>query len=130
MSERTYPDPSINMESEAYWQAANEGKLLVKRCDACGKVHFYPRAICPECFSDDTSWVQAAGTGRVYSYSVMRRSKPPYAIAYVTLDEGVTMLTNIVDADLDALSVGMPVEVTFRQTEGDQALPLFRPVEV
>ncbi len=128
MSERTYPDPTINMETEAYWQAANDGKLLVKCCNACGKAHFYPRAICPECGSDDTVWKDAAGTGRIYSYSVMRRADPPYAIAYVTLDEGVTMLSNIVEAEFDALSVDMPVEVTFRDTEGGQALPLFRPV--
>lgn len=129
MSERTYPDPTINMETEAYWQAANEGKLLIKTCNACDQAHFYPRAICPECGSSDTVWTEAAGTGRIYSYSIMRRSDPVYAIAYVTLDEGVTMLSNLVDADFDALSVNMAVEVTFRQTEGGQALPLFRPAE-
>ena len=127
MSERSYPDPTINMESEAYWQAANDGKLLVKRCESCDEVHFYPRAICPSCMSDDTVWQEASGKGRIYSYSVMRRADPPYAIAYVTLDEGVTMLSNIVDADFEALSVDMPVEVTFRATEGGQALPVFRP---
>lgn len=129
MSERSYPDPAINMESETYWQGANEGKLMLKRCDACGETHFYPRAICPNCMSDDTVWYQASGRGRIYSYSVMRRADPPYAIAYVALEEGVTMLSNIVEADLDALRVEMPVEVTFRETEGGQALPLFRPVE-
>lgn len=130
MSEKTYLDPSINMETEAYWQAANDGKLLVKRCNACGQIHFYPRAICPECFSSDTAWVEATGKGRIYSYSVTRRAKVPYAIAYITLEEGVTMLSNIVEADLDGLEVNMPVEVTFVQTENGQALPVFRPAEV
>ncbi len=129
MSERNYPDPAINMESETYWQAANDGKLLVKLCESCNETHFYPRAICPGCMSDNTVWQEASGKGRIYSYSVMRRADPPYAIAYVTLDVGVTMLTNIVDADFDALSVDMPVEVTFRKTEGGQALPVFRPAE-
>lgn len=128
MSERSYPDPSITMESETYWQAANEGKLLVKKCDDCGEVHFFPRAICPNCLSGDTSWQQATGKGRIYSYSVMRRTDPTYAIAYVTLEEGVTMLTNIVDADFDALAVDMPVEVAFRKSENGQSLPVFRPV--
>lgn len=129
MSERKYPDPTINMETEAYWQGAKDGKMLVKKCGACGEHHFFPRAICPGCGSHETMWEEAAGSGRIYSYSVMRRVDPPYAIAYVTLDEGITMLTNIVEADFDALSVDMPVEVTFRETEGGQALPLFRPVE-
>lgn len=128
MSECSYSDPSITMESEAYWQAANDGKLLVKRCADCGEVHFYPRAICPGCLSGNTEWQEASGKGNIYTYSVMRRADPPYAIAYVRLEEGVTMLTNIVEADLDALAVEMQVEVTFRNSEGGQALPMFRPV--
>jgi uncharacterized OB-fold protein len=51
----------------------------------------------------------------------------PYAIAYVTLAEGITILTNIVDCDLDALAIGDPVELVFRHAEGGQAVPMFRP---
>ena len=69
----------------------------------------------------------ASGKGRIYSYSVMRRVAPPYAIAYVTLDEGVTMMTNIVDCDLDRISIGQEVEATFPTTEGGYAVPVFRP---
>lgn len=127
MNDRTFPDPAITMESEAYWQGCNEGKLLLKRCSDCGKSHFYPRAICPYCFSDATEWYEASGKGEIYSYSVTRRADAPYAIAYVRLAEGLTMLTNIVDADLDALGVAQPVELTFQKTEGGQALPVFRP---
>jgi hypothetical protein len=126
--ERTYPKPSINMETEAYWAAAKAGKLVLKKCNACGKTHFYPRAICPLCTSSDTAWYDASGKGVIYSYSVMRRGATPYAIAYVTLDEGVTMMTNIVDCDFDSLAIGQAVEVTFRATEGDQVLPVFRPI--
>ena len=129
MTDRTYPDPSINMETETYWQAASDGKILVKHCTDCEKPHFYPRAICPYCLGDNTEWVEASGKGRIYSYSVTRRAQPPYAIAYVRLDEGVTMLSNIVEADFDALSVDMPVEVIFRDSEGGQAMPLFRPTQ-
>ena len=119
-NERTYPEPSINMETEAYWAAAKEGKFLLKKCNACGKTHYYPRAICPHCLSGDTAWYEATGKGVIYSYSVMRRGDTPYAIAYVTLDEGVTMMSNIVECDLDNLAIGQAVEVTFRATEGDQ----------
>ncbi|MFP6748938.1 MAG: Zn-ribbon domain-containing OB-fold protein [Alphaproteobacteria bacterium] len=126
-NERTYPAPAVNLETEAYWAAANEGKLLMKKCNGCGKTHFFPRAICPYCQSSDTAWYEASGKGVIYSYSVMRRGDTPYAIAYVTVDEGITMMTNIVDCDHDALAVGQAVEVTFRQTDGDQAIPVFRP---
>ncbi len=128
MSDRTYPDPSITLESEEYLQGCNDGKLLLKRCADCGKTHFYPRAICPHCFSDNTEWYEASGKGRIYTYSVTRRAPVPFAIAYVTLEEGVTMLSNIVEADLDALAIDQAVEVTFRQSEGGQALPVFRPL--
>ena len=127
MSERQFPDPVVTMESEDYWQGCSAGKLMLKRCRDCSKTHFYPRAICPHCFSDNTQWYEASGKGRIYSYSVNRRAKVPYAICYVTLAEGVTILSNIVDADFDSLAVDQPVEVTFRQSEGGQALPVFRP---
>ncbi len=130
-NERTYPAPNISLETEAYWAAANEGKLLMKKCGDCGKTHFYPRAICPHCHGGNTEWYEASGKGVIYSYSVMRRGATPYAIAYVTVDEGITMMTNIVDCDYDALAVGQAVEVTFRQSDGggghDQAIPVFRP---
>src|SRR5262245_27010674 len=82
-------------ETMRYWEAAAEGKLLLKQCNACGEYHFYPRALCPFCFSDKTEWREAAGTATIYSFSVTRRAEVPYAIAYVTLAEGPRMVTNI-----------------------------------
>ena len=125
-AERSYPDPTTNLETERYWAAAKDGQLLIKTCNACGEAHYYPREICPHCGSTDTEWREASGKGTIYSYSVMRRAEIPYVIAYVTLAEGVTMMSNIVDADFDAIAIGKAVEVTFRETEGGMALPVFR----
>ena len=125
--ERTYSDPDINMETAVYWESAKNGKLLVKTCKACGKLHYYPRTICPHCLSSDTDWVEASGKGTIYTYSVMRRTETPYVIAYVKLEEGVTMLSNIVECDVDDVAVGQTVEVVFRDTEGGHSLPVFRP---
>ena len=125
--ERTYSDPDINMETAVYWESAKNGKLLVKTCKACGKLHYYPRTICPHCLNSDTDWVEASGKGTIYTYSVMRRTETPYVIAYVTLEEGVTMLSNIVECDVDDVAVGQTVEVVFRDTEGGHSLPVFRP---
>ena len=72
-------------------------------------------------------WSRLAGTGEIYSYSIMRRSDPQYAIGYVRLDEGVTLMTNFVDCDFDSLAVGMKVRVTFVETEGGQKAPCFTP---
>jgi len=121
-------DPALNPGDEPYFAAAKEGKLVIKKCSGCGKHHHYPRALCPFCFSDKVEWVQAKGTGVIYTYSVTRRGGPtPYCIAYVTLDEGPKMMTNIVDCDLDAIKVGQKVKVSFKKTEGDFAIPVFVP---
>lgn len=126
-TERKIPAPPANPETKAFWDGATRGELLIKRCRACARVHYYPRALCPFCGSDATEWQRAAGGGTVYSYSVMRRTEIPYAIAYVTLDEGVTMMTNIVDCDLDRIRVGQRVRLVFKPTEGGPPVPTFTP---
>ncbi len=126
--ERKMRDTAMNPGDQEYFDAAAQGKLMLKKCGDCGEHHHYPRALCPFCFSDKVQWVQARGTGEIYSYSVSRRAGPVvYCIAYVTLDEGVTMMTNIVDCDLDTVKVGQKVKVTFRKTEGGVSMPVFAP---
>ena len=125
--ERKIPGPPVNPETQAFWDAAAQSKLLIKRCTACGEVHYYPRAICPFCGSDRTEWKEASGRGVIYSWSVLRRATPPYALAYVTLAEGPTMMTNIVDCDLDAIRIGQAVRVVFKPTEGGPPVPMFAP---
>ena len=126
--DRKISPPPINPGDERFFDAAAQGKLLIKRCAGCGEFHFYPRPLCPFCFSELTEWVEAKGTGSIYTFSVTRRAGPiPYAIAYVTLDEGVTMMTNIVDCDLDAIRIGQRVRVVFKPTEGGPPVPMFAP---
>ena len=125
--ERKIPAPEANPETRPFWEAAAKGRLLIGKCASCGKPHYYPRAICPLCGSDATELVEASGRGTVYSYSVMRRVPVPYALAYVTLDEGVTMMTNIVDCDLDAIRIGQRVQVVFKPTDGGPPVPMFSP---
>ena len=126
--ERTIPAPPTNPETQAFWDAAGRGTLLIKRCAACAQTHWYPRTLCPFCGSDRTEWQEASGRGTIYSYSVFRRAPIPYAIAYVTLAEGPTMMTNIVDCDLDAIRIGQAVRVRFTPTEGDgPPVPMFTP---
>ena len=119
------PSPPVNPESKAFFDAAREGKLLLGKCSACKELHYYPRAVCPFCSSEKIQWVEAKGKGTLYSYSVMRRVAEPYAIAYVALDEGVTMLTNMVDCDLDRLRIGDPVRLVFKAAEGGEMIPMF-----
>lgn len=126
--ERKVRDPAMNPGDQEYFDAAAEGKLMLKKCGECNEVHHYPRALCPFCFSDKVSWVEAKGTGEIYTYSVTRRGGPvPYCIAYVTLDEGVKMMTNIVDTDLDTIKIGQKVKVVFKKSENGTSVPMFAP---
>ena len=126
--ERKIPAPAVNPENKPFFDAAANGKLVLKFCNGCKQYHHYPRAHCPHCFSSDTEWLVAKGSGAIYSCSVLRRGVPvPYCIAYVTLEEGVSMLTNIVDCDLDAVKIGMKVKVVFKPSDGGPPVPMFTP---
>jgi hypothetical protein len=116
-----------NPETMPYWDGCAAGKLLVRRCLSCGKAHHYPRGLCPFCFSGRLEWIEASGRGTIYAFSVMQRAEVAYAIAYVTLAEGPTMMTNIVDCDFDSVRIGMEVTLRFVPGEGGPPLPVFAP---
>jgi hypothetical protein len=114
-----------NPETRPFFDAAAAGKLLIRRCVSCAKAHWYPRALCPFCFGE-CAWEEASGRATIYTFSVMERATPPYAIGYVTLAEGPAVLTNFVDTDLASLRIGQAVKVTFRACEDDgPTLPFF-----
>lgn len=120
--------PQVAPDNTEFWEAARAGRLLVKHCKSCGKPHWYPRTLCPFCMGE-TEWKQASGRGTIYSFSVTRRAGPtPFCIAYVTLEEGVTMMTNIVDCDLDTVRIGQEVKLTFTPTDDGPPVPTFTPV--
>jgi len=125
--ERALVAPTVYPETKEYWDGTAQGRLMVKQCEACGEHFHYPRSHCPLCFSERTQWRRASGRGTIYSYSVMRRAEVPYAIAYVTLEEGPTMMTNIVDCDFDRLRIGQAVQLTMRATQDGPPLPMFTP---
>lgn len=125
---RKIPAPRVLPDSLPFWQAADEGRYLVKKCSSCGKVHHYPRDICPFCLSADTVWQDSPGTGVVYSFSTMGQGDAAYTMAYVTLDEGVTVMSNLVDCDPAKVTIGQKVRVVFTPTEGGHAVPMFTPV--
>ena len=125
---RPIPAPMVSIETKPFWDAAAEGRFLIGRCHDCGKAYWYPRNTCPHCMSGNTSLEESPGEGVIYTYSVMHRSPTgPYAIGYVTLNEGPAVLTNFVDVAPDGLSIGMKVKVKFQPTEGGPPAPVFAP---
>jgi uncharacterized protein len=127
MSERKLPAPDSNPEIARFFEAAAAGTLLVKHCRDCGEKHFYPRANCPFCLSANTEWFAAGGRGEIYAFTILRRAPIPFVAAYVTLAEGPTMLTNIVDCDFERLAIGQAVRAIFKPTEGGPPVPMFTP---
>lgn len=121
---------SPQMDVERFWQATAENVLLIKECRDCGQPHFYPRMLCPHCLSDRVEWKAVSGLGEIYSCSTMMgRNGPGHTLALVRLDEGVTLMSNIVDSDPASLQIGQRVQVVFRQPrDNGPVLPLFTPV--
>ena len=126
MAEQVFPAPLVTPESAAFYEAAKEGRFLIGRCTDTGRPFWYPRAVSPFTFGP-TTLEQASGRGIIYSYSVMRRVNPQSSIAYVTLAEGPTMMTSLVDCDFDALHVGQAVRLVWKATEGGPPVPCFTP---
>lgn len=128
---RPLPDPDLL--TEAFWAAARENRLLVQRCNGCGKYEWTPQFACSACLADTLDWTDVSGRGSVYASTVVRVQQvagmvPPYVIAIVVLDEGVHMLTNIVGVEPEAVRIGQRVEVSFVRASDDIALPCFRPL--
>jgi len=121
-----FTDPPENADSTPFYDAAAKGHFLGRKCQDCGELHWYPRPFCPFC-GGAVDWVEMSPSGTIYSWSVSRRAKPPYAIAYVELDDGPRMLTNIVNCDFDALKIGQRVRLSFKPTVGGRVLPCFEP---
>lgn len=126
--------PRANLETKPFWDATGEHRLILRRCDDCSTVIWYPRSMCPECGSEHTSWFDASGRGTVYSCTVTRkgqgayRDSGPFVLAYVELDEGPRLLTNIVQCDPESVHIGQAVEVVFHDTGQGSAVLRFRPV--
>lgn len=124
------PDPV----TEPFWKAASQGVLSMQRCTGCKKLVFYPRPLCPNCGSHELEWQQLPGKGTVYSFSVVHRpahpgmaAEVPYIVALVEVEEGVRLMTNLVDCDPGDVEVGLEVEVIFQRISEEIAIPLFRP---
>ena len=126
--------PAPEPETEAFWDAARERRLLVKRCADCGEAHFYPRPFCPRCWSENVKWEDASGRATLYTWSTVHvndlppfHERVPYVAAIVELSEGPRMMTNVVDCDAEELAVGMSLEVRYRDLDDEFSIPVFAP---
>jgi uncharacterized protein len=140
MAEQTQPKkyskplPHIDEENRPWWEALRRHELYIQKCRHCGEVRYYPRALCTNCLSLDTQWIKCSGRGKVYTFTATYQNQAPgfreslpYIMAYVELDEGVKMLTNLVDCTPEQARIGMPVEVVYEDVTPAVTLAKFRP---
>src|SRR5207302_9064427 len=125
--------PTPDGDSQHFWDGAREGRLLIKRCRACGRAHYYPRPFCPYCWSEEVEWEEASGRGTLYTYSVVHQNdlppfneRVPYVAAVVELEEGPRVMTNIEGVPHEELRVGMPVVVDFKPLTDEITIAIFR----
>ena len=139
--------PEIDTEYTGYFDAAKEGRLVVKKCQACGLLRGEPGPACPWCPSQNWEWQDVSGKGTIYSYQIVAHTVipgfkdwAPFAIVLVELDEqsgkpdpgdGLRMTANLVDGNMDAekeenVAIGKRVEVVFHKGEGDFVIPQFK----
>lgn len=122
-------------DNQPHFDGLAEGRLLLPRCESCEQLFWYPRTHCPLCGSASVAWWEASGRGSVYSFTVVRRGEGPYAgtspyvLAYVELEEGVRLMTNIVQlTDPSRLEIGQAVEAVFESGGDVPPLLRFRPI--
>jgi hypothetical protein len=129
------PPPLADATTLPFWQAAKEHRLVVQRCTGCRHTRLPPAPVCPECRSAASDWKQVSGRGEVYTYTVVHRpiaagQQLPYVIAVIALEgaDGVRMISNVVGASPDELTIGLPVELVWEDMSTELAMPRFRPV--
>jgi uncharacterized OB-fold protein len=126
------PAPLATDDSHPFWSAAAEGRLVAQRCGGCARLHHPPRPMCPTCGSIEHVWEDLDGRGSVYSYTVLHHPRHP-AFDYpliavlVDLDEGIRVLSNLVDIEPAEVRIGQRVQVSFVPAGDGASLPVFRP---
>lgn len=126
--------PTMDDDSRTFWEAARDGRFLIKRCRGCGEAHYYPRPFCPHCWSDEVGWEEASGRATLYTWSVVHRNdlapfaeRLPYVAAVVDLVEGPRAITNVVGCEPGSLAAGMALKVGFEDVGEGVTIPVFGP---
>jgi uncharacterized OB-fold protein len=125
--------PSPQPGTKPYWEGCKQHQLLLQKCGDCGRFQFYPRTICTSCSANTLDWVASSGAGTVVSWTIVRHPESeayaddvPYVIALIKLQEGPTMMSQIIDSDVDSIRSGLAVNVSFQDWTDEISMPVFR----
>jgi uncharacterized protein len=128
--------PKVNKVDQPFWQGAANSKFLLQKCRSCGKVQFFPRVACVDCFGQ-LDWIESKGTGNIHSFTLVRvprnpafKDEVPIYYINVILDEGVIVESKLVGENKDKVKLGDKVKVVFQQTHNPEIkLPCFELAE-
>ncbi|ARK29961.1 Zn-ribbon domain-containing OB-fold protein [Halalkalibacter krulwichiae] len=133
MQGKITPKPTV--ETAPYWEACRNHELLIQQCSTCHHFQFYPRLMCTKCTNRKMQWKRATGHGTVKSFTIVHRAiskvyqmEAPYVVALIQLEEGPTMMSNIIKCNLQAVEIGMKVKVEFETWSESMTVPQFTPV--
>lgn len=137
MSKHAKALPRVTPDTEPFWNALNERKLVLPYCTDCGEPHLPPGPVCPACFSDRLEWRAASGRGRISTWTVVHKAwfpafaaEVPYNVVQVELDEGPRLTASVVGLANEQLAVGLAVAIDFGEVRAGVTLPRFRPAAV
>jgi uncharacterized OB-fold protein len=124
--------PRVNPVDAPFWRAAAAGKFLLQKCTSCGKIQFFPRVACVDCFGV-LDWIEAKGTGTIHSFTLVRvprnpafKEEAPIYYINVILDEGVIIESRLVGNAKERVKIGDRVHVVFEETRTPEIkLPCF-----
>lgn len=123
--------PSTHLDNVGFWEGIQRQELVFERCKKCGNWLHPPKPMCPKCHSLEKEWVPSTGKGVVYSWVTYQESsnpsfKAPYSVVLVEMEEGVRLVSNVVDMKPEDIHIGMPVELVFDEISEDLTLPKFK----
>ena len=129
------PVPKLERDTHGYWEHLRRHELVIQRCTRCRTYRHHPRPMCPECHSLEFEWARMSGRGTIYTYAIVTQplhpfwaGKTPYNVVLVELEEGVRIVSNLVDCPNDLIRIGMPVTVVWEDVSEEISLPMFKPV--
>jgi hypothetical protein len=131
--DKPIPIASNEVLTKPFWEATKRGELIIPYCNSCSNLFFYPREVCPNCFSKDLGWKKMSGKGHVYTYTHVRQAVHPsfqsangHIYAIVQLDEGPKIPSGISGCEPEEVYVDMPVSVVFDDITDDYTLVKFQ----
>lgn len=138
MADYKKPLPQADPVTQPYWDSLKAHAMQIQRCNDTGKFFFYPRGLSPFTLSGNISWEPVSGKGTLYAYTIVQLNRAPgfadelpYVVALIELDEGVRLMSNLIDVtpDPESVKIGMPVELVYDDVTDDITLPKFRPTQ-